>query len=50
MNKWPGAPFWVSLHPTGAQNKTLILNTDFMCNVSNDLRKRVLTSYFYLMA
>ena len=27
MNKWPGAPFLGSLHPSGAQNKTLISNT-----------------------
>ena len=23
MNKWPGAPFWGSLHPEAAQNKIL---------------------------
>ena len=26
MNKWLGAPFFRSLHPAGAQNKTLISN------------------------
>ena len=28
-NTWPGAPFLGSLHPAGAQNKTLISNTVF---------------------
>ena len=28
MNTWPGAPFLGSLHPAGAQNKTLVLDTD----------------------
>ena len=28
MNKWPGAPFLGSLHPAGAQNKTLFSNTE----------------------
>ena len=27
MNLWPGAPFWASLHPAGAQKKTLIPTT-----------------------
>ena len=27
MGKWPGAPFSGCLHPTCAQNKTLISNT-----------------------
>ena len=28
MDKWPSAPFLGSLRPAGAQNKTLISNTD----------------------
>ena len=30
MEKWPGAPFFGSLRPAGAQNKTLISNTEYM--------------------
>ena len=34
MDKWPGAPFLGCLHPAGAQNKTLISNTDLsMLNI-----------------
>ena len=29
MDKWPGAPFFWSLHPAGAQNITLISNTAY---------------------
>ena len=29
MSKWPGAPFWGSLHPAGAENKTLISDTAY---------------------
>ena len=28
MNKWPGAPFFWSLHMAGTQIKTLILKSD----------------------
>ena len=27
VNKWPGAPFFGSLHPAGAKNKSSISNT-----------------------
>ena len=30
MNTWPSVPFLGSLHPAGAQNKTLIANTDMV--------------------
>ena len=33
MNKWPDASFLGSLHPSGAQNKTLISNTDIRSEV-----------------
>ena len=32
-NKLPGAPFWGSLHPAGAQNKTLISNTGLTVHI-----------------
>ena len=35
MNKWPGAPFLGSLHPAGAQNKTLISNTAILCEIED---------------
>ena len=33
MNLWPGAPFWASLHPAGAQNKILIWNTVIIISI-----------------
>ena len=38
MNIWPGALFWGSLHPAGAQNKTLISNTE-LGDMNNVLKK-----------
>ena len=37
MDKWLGAPFWGSLHPAGAQHKTLISNTAMEFKFANFL-------------
>ena len=50
MNKWLVAPFLVSLHSAGAQNKTLISNTDiymFVISYTQFYHRQLFSLVFY---